>query len=136
MLNTMLCALCQTKDESCQHIFIECPYAQSMWTLCFKWIGISFVQHNVLLMHFESLCLSQVNNEQNLLWKGVWATIVSYIWEHRNSIVFKQGVVDVEEIFQMVQVKSWQWLKHKGQPFNYSLVDWVLNLLICIRSFK
>jgi len=58
------------------------------------------------------------------------------IWEQRNSIGFNQGVVDVEEIFQKVQLKSWQWLKHKGPSFSYSFTDWMLNPLICIRSYK
>jgi len=136
MLNTILCAFCQTKEESCQHIFIECPFNQRVWTLCFKWIGIMFVQHNKLSKHFENFYLPHLNNKQNLLWKGVWATIVRCIWDHRNSIVFKQGVVDGEEILMMVQLKSWQWLKHKGYTFNCSFADWILNPIICIRSSK
>ena len=97
---------------------------------------MSFVQHNDLLIHFENFYLPQVSRKQNLLWKGVWATTVRCIWEQMNSIVFKQWVVDVEEIFQMVQLKSWLWLKHRGRSFSYSFVDWVLNPLICIRSYK
>jgi len=120
LLNTILCELCQAKEESCHHIFLECPFAMKVWTLCFKWIGISFVQHNVPLMHFENFCLPQVSNKQNLLWKGVWACVVRSIWEHRNSVVFKQGVVDAEETFLMAQLKSWQWLKHKGNRCSYS----------------
>ena len=136
LLNTVLCELCQSKEESCQHIFIECPFAQKVWRSCFKWIGISFVQHNVLMLHFENFFLPQLNSQQNLLWKGVWACVVRSIWEHRNSVVFKQGVVDAEETFSMAQLKAWQWLKHRGHRWSYSLADWILNPLICIRSFK
>ena len=42
--------------------------------------------------------------------------------------------VSVEEYVQKVQLKSWQWLKHRGSSFNYSFTDWMLNPLICIRS--
>ena len=105
-LDTSLCALCQTKDESCQHLFLKCKVAQAVWLLCFKWIGILFVQHNDLMTHFENFYLSQASSTQNLLWKGVLAAIVRYIWEHKNSIIFKQGIVDAEEIFQTVQLKS------------------------------
>jgi len=136
MLDTILCALCQTKDESCQHLFLECKVAQFVWSLCFKCIGILFVQHNDLMNHFESFYLSQTSSTQNLLWKGVWAATMMCIWEHKNSIVFKQGVVDAEEIFQTAQLKSWLWLKHRVHTFNYSFVDWVLNPLICIGSYK
>jgi len=134
MLNSILCALCQITEETCQHIFLECPFAQSVWTLCFKWLGVLFVQHNVLSMHYENFCLPQVSNNQNLLWKGVWATIVRCIWENRNSIMLNQSVADLEEVFLMAQLKSWQWLKYKGQPFIYSLANWVLNPLICCKT--
>jgi len=44
MMESTLCAMCQLKEESCQHIFLECKYAHWVWSLCFKWIGISSVQ--------------------------------------------------------------------------------------------
>lgn len=136
MMNSTLCALCQLKEESCQHMFLECRYAQWVWSLCFKWIGISFIQQNDLKMHFQSFYLSQASNKQNLVWKGVWETVVRCIWDQRNLIVFKKGVVDAEEVFQKAQLKSWQWMKHKVYSFNYSLVDWVSNPMICIKSYK
>jgi len=106
ILNTTICALCQSKEESCQHLFLECKYALCVWALCFRWIGILFVQHNDLMTHFESFHLIQSSNKQNLVWKGVWAAIVWCLWEHRNSFVFNQGVVDAEEVFQKAQLRS------------------------------
>jgi len=50
--------------------------------------------------------------------------------------VFNQKVVDEEEVFQKVQLKSWLWLKHKGTKFNYSLSDWVMNPMVCLSSYK
>ena len=124
------------QDESCQHLFLECKYAMSVWSMCFRWIGILFVQHNDIKIHFESFHLFQVSNSQNLVWKGVWTAIVRSIWNQRNSVVFKQGVVDAEDMFKKVQLKSWLWMKHKSDSFNYSLVDWILNPMYCIRSLK
>ncbi|XP_068498530.1 uncharacterized protein [Phaseolus vulgaris] len=136
VLNTTVCALCQTKEESCQHLFLECKYALCVWSLCFKWIGILFVQQKDILSHFESFHLFQSSNKQNLVWKGVWAAITRCLWEHRNSVVFNQGVVDAEEVFQKTQIKSWLWMKHKAHNFNYSFADWVLNPMSCISSYK
>jgi len=51
-------------------------------------------------------------------------------------LVFNKSVVDAEEVFQQAQIKSWLWLKHKGNKFTYSLSDWVLNPMICISSYK
>lgn len=45
VVNPLLCVMCQLLDESSQHLFIECVSAQRVWNLCFRWIGIRFVQH-------------------------------------------------------------------------------------------
>jgi len=57
MMNTTLCALCQTKEESCQHIFLECQHAMSVWLMCYRWVGILFVQHEDIRTPFESFHL-------------------------------------------------------------------------------
>ena len=88
------------------------------------------------MINFESFFLPQHSYKQNLVWKGVWAAVVRCLWEHRNSIVFNQRVVDVEEVFHNAQLKSWLWLKHKENNFNYSYAEWVMNPLTCICSIK
>jgi len=135
LMNSMLCPLCQLEEESSQHIFLHCKYAQWVWSECFKWIGTSTVQHNDL-MHFLNFYLFQATKKQNLVWKGVWVNVIRCIWDQRNLIVFQQGVVDADEIFQKVQLKSWLWLKHRTHSFNYSFANWVLNPVICLRSVK
>ena len=66
----------------------------------------------------------------------MWAAIVRCLWEHKNSVVFNQGVVDVEEVFEKAQLKSWLWMKHKEHDFNYSFAVWVLNPMYYISSVK
>ncbi|XP_068466211.1 uncharacterized protein [Phaseolus vulgaris] len=57
--------------------------------------------------------LTTVSNKQDLIWKGIWTAIVRSVWEHRNLVAFKQGVVDAKEMFQQAQLKSWLWMKYK-----------------------
>jgi len=42
-VNTPTCPMCQAKKDSSQHLFLECVYAQRIWSMCFRWIGILFV---------------------------------------------------------------------------------------------
>ena len=119
------CVLYRSKEESSKHLFIECVYAQRVWSICQRWLGTTLVQHNKIKNHFESFHCSQASVKQNQVWKGIWAAVVRCIWDQRNIILFKQGVVDVEEIFQMTQLKSWSWLKHRTRSFSYSFVDWI-----------
>ncbi|XP_068466007.1 uncharacterized protein [Phaseolus vulgaris] len=134
VVNLMMCPLCQLQVETYHHLFIECKYAQKVWSLCFQWVDISFVQQHDLKLHFQSFHLFHVSNKQNRIWKGIWANVIRCLWDQRNMIAFQQGVVDAEEVFQRVQLKSWLWMKHKARSFSYAFVDWVLNPNICIRS--
>ena len=134
MLNSTVCPLCLLHEETCQHLFMECKYAQQVWSQCLPWVGILFVQHHDLKLHFQSFHLFQVSNKQNKIWKGVWVNVIRSIWDQRNLITFQQGVVNAEEVFQRAQLKSWLWMKHKARSFSYSFIDWVLNPNICIKS--
>jgi len=73
------------------------------------------------------------NKEGNRLWKSLWVSIVWSIWKHRNRVIFKQAKVDAEEIFTMVQVQSWAWLKHKEKKVIFSFSDWILSPLTCVN---
>ena len=58
MLNTTVCALCLVEEEFCQHLFVECKCARRVWNMCFKWIGILFVQHNNIAANLEGFSLT------------------------------------------------------------------------------
>jgi len=40
----------------------------------------------------------------NDVWEAVWITVVSEILKHMNNIFFKEGVVDVLELFVIVSL--------------------------------
>jgi len=133
-ISSPLCVLCKETQETTQHLFLECAYAQRVWLLCFRWLGITYVQHKDILIHFESFHLPHLNAKQNQVWKGVWVTIVRSIWEQRNLVVFKQGTVDVDEILHLAQLSVWLKLKFGTNFFSYAFSDWVLNPGVCLQS--
>jgi len=79
LVNTTSCGMCQVADESSQHLFVECKHAQRVWYMCFRWMGILYVQHNDLKHHFENFHIVQVSNKQNLVRKGFWTAIAMRI---------------------------------------------------------
>ena len=64
------------------------------------------VRHESTLINFQSFCLLSQRQDVNRAWKGMWLTIISKIWNHINNVVFKGGVVDVEKIFSLTQLKG------------------------------
>jgi len=41
---------------------------------------------------------------------GIWVGIIGEIWNHRNRVVFKNGRVDLVEVFIVVQSNTWSWV--------------------------
>ena len=67
LLKSYTCALCQNAGEPSQHLFVKFVIAQQVWSPCYKWIGILFVQHQDMRCHFENFHLLQVSTKQNLI---------------------------------------------------------------------
>jgi len=75
--------------------------AQQVWDMCDRWVGIVAVRHESTLVNFQSFCLLSQRHGVNRAWKGMLVATVSEIWNHRNKVVFKGGLMDAEEIFSL-----------------------------------
>jgi len=66
----------------------------------------------------------------NFLLRGgvcsVWVGIICEIWNHRNMVVFKNGRVDLVEVFTVVQRKIWSWVTVKERLVNFWIDVWNL----------
>jgi len=60
--------------------------------------------------------------------------LLKEILNHRNKVVFKDGVVDHEEIFSLAWLKGWLWLKHNSPTISFSFSDSNFVLLKCLQS--
>jgi len=49
--------------------------------------------------------------------------------------MFKQGVVDAEGVFHMVQLRSRLWMNHRVRAFSFSFLKWHLNPVFYIKSY-
>ncbi|KAH1246201.1 hypothetical protein GmHk_06G016328 [Glycine max] len=52
-----------------------------------------------------------VTSTKNKMWKSVWCAWVWALWCHRNNIIFKQQIIDLDSVVGNIKYKSWIWLK-------------------------
>ena len=136
VVENSVCCLCGKVDESSSHLFVVCDFTWRVWSLCFEWLGVSFVIHLDPMQNFIQFRLSQTSVSVNDVWGAIWVGIVSEIWKHRNSVVFNGGVADVLEVFASAQVKVWSWIAAKYREVYFSYPCWVLDPLACIRLIR
>ncbi|ESW05670.1 hypothetical protein PHAVU_011G199700, partial [Phaseolus vulgaris] len=68
--------------------------------------------------------------------RGIWVCIIGEIWNHRNMVVFKNGQVDLFEVFTVVQRKTWSWVTVKERFAYFSYLDWCLEPLCFMRYLR
>jgi len=68
----------------------------------------------------------------NEVWGVIWIAVVNEIWNHRNIVIFKGGVIDVLEVFALVQLKAWSWVASKLQDAFFSFSDCCIDPLVCM----
>ena len=64
-VTSTLCALCNLSEESSQHLFLACEFAQQVWSRCYRWIGILGPQNKDLMNHLMNFHLAHLSNKQN-----------------------------------------------------------------------
>ncbi|XP_057458630.1 uncharacterized protein LOC130749311 isoform X2 [Lotus japonicus] len=85
---------------------------------------------HVHLLQFE---LMGLNRRQNKLWKVVWLAVIWTVWNGRNNLVFREVEMEIERLFEMVQICSWNWITAGLQGFSSSFFEWVSNPIQCIK---
>ena len=40
IVNSTMCQLCNLAEETSLHLFIDCVFAQRVWSRCYRWIGV------------------------------------------------------------------------------------------------
>lgn len=128
------CGLCLRVEENCSHLFFECCVSWKVWMRICKWLGVTVVLHKDPKEHFLQFCvISGVGSRSSKTMILVWIATVYVLWSCRNNSVFRGEAVDVERIVDLVQFRSWLWLKAKARGFSVSHYEWVSNPNICIN---
>jgi len=99
-------------------------------------MGFASTDHREPKKHFDNFKLSGVKESVNHIWGCVWIAVVGELWKHRNEMIFKGGRIDHNEIFTLVQLKVWSWVRSKAREIYFSFSDWCLEPLVCIKCVK
>jgi len=131
-----MCSLCEVEEETSTHLFFECRFAWLLWNHCCVCLGVQSAFHNIPLLNFSQFRMYNVPASVNEVWGVIWIAIVNEVWKHRNMVIFKGGVVNVLEVFALVQLKVWSWVTSKSHSTIFSFSDWCFNLLVCMKMIS
>ncbi|XP_057427039.1 uncharacterized protein LOC130720416 isoform X1 [Lotus japonicus] len=128
------CPLCLSVAESSVHLLLSCQLASGLWQRVLGWLGVSLAFPNSVPSHFSQFSLVGRSIIQRRAEMAIWCATVWTIWLKRNEVVFRNGALDDSNLLDLVQYRSWFWLKHRCGDFCYSIYEWKSNPLVCVSS--
>ncbi|GKV51190.1 hypothetical protein SLEP1_g57860 [Rubroshorea leprosula] len=119
------CDLCGMTYEDTSHIFIHCEVSCKLWNACYKWWGIKTALDNDCWKVFEQHGNMVKTEKEKEGWECIWFATIWTIWLTRNGRVFKRKETDRRKMLELVQLKSFNWLKDIRGGCLFSLSDWL-----------
>ena len=121
-LDSLLCPCCNNAVESCNHSFVFCNFAMSIWEKVFNWWRVGNVNVFSIGELFSSCGNVVIPNRVIRLWQAVIWTSGYYIWKARNERVFKGKVTSINKLFQDIQLKSYEWIGRRAK--RKCVIEW------------
>ncbi|XP_071729184.1 uncharacterized protein [Rutidosis leptorrhynchoides] len=126
-LDSTLCPLCQTHEESAAHILITCPLVAQIWQLVLDWWNKSSLSFGSLDDAFTE-CQTFANSATGkTIWKATkWACGYT-IWKYRNLKVFQNKTWTPALIISEIQAQSFKWISKRQKKAQLSWHQWLIN---------
>ncbi|GKV10561.1 hypothetical protein SLEP1_g21905 [Rubroshorea leprosula] len=133
-VSMIMCKMCEEGDESTRHLFLHYHIANILWGRCCRWWGVegvlaescseAFVQHKGWFKDKRS----------REGWEVIWFAVIWTIWLARNGKIFNNETVDTDQLFQLIQARSFIWLKERKRGHKFSLSYWLQDPRSSMRN--
>ncbi|XP_016507914.1 uncharacterized protein LOC107825558 [Nicotiana tabacum] len=98
-----ICVMCQLHNESRNHLFVECVFAQRTWNKVLMWLQKQPHGLNSWNQHWRwAMENAKGKSQADATFKMIYAEIIHMIWCERNNRVFEKAGRDVEEIARTI----------------------------------
>ncbi|XP_057774943.1 uncharacterized protein LOC130993923 [Salvia miltiorrhiza] len=124
------CNACCSNLETCNHLFIECPKADAVWSRIQQWVGVSGPRPKDIVGHLETFANLGQKKHKKLL-TTAWMCTVWLLWKNRNESRFDGKQWDIQSLCREVKVRLWCWIKiFKFCNVDASFDSWMSSRLI------
>ncbi|KAJ0937689.1 putative reverse transcriptase zinc-binding domain-containing protein [Helianthus annuus] len=124
MVQNNLCVHCGYFEESCEHVFVMCQFAQAIWQYIADWCRIppvvAFEVRDLLDLHSGAL---NGRKKKKALHAVVLVTFWS-LWKMRNEVVFRQASPCTTKILDEIKAMAFLWVKHRSRMVELTWEKW------------
>ncbi|KAJ0511325.1 putative reverse transcriptase zinc-binding domain-containing protein [Helianthus annuus] len=121
-----LCVLCNTHNESMDHLLISCQYSHLVWTVISLWVKIPLPRYLIsivgLLEHIDAHSVSKEKKKAVYL---IIAATCWTLWRIRNNVIFNGKATQISRAISDIKALSYLWIKARAGFVDLEWKEWV-----------
>ena len=119
------CFLCGCEEESVNHILIHYIVAKVLWNMVFALFAVQWV----FLKTVKEVLLSWrgpfVGKKRKKIWKSIPLYIFWMLWNERNRLAFRGGVLAIQKLKNSFVCNLWRWARLYSGESSLSLISFL-----------
>ncbi|KAJ0548809.1 putative reverse transcriptase zinc-binding domain-containing protein [Helianthus annuus] len=120
-----VCPLCNSEEETVEHVFNACFIAANVWNGISSWCKISnFFAFSIkdLFTFYKDVNGSEKKREavHGIILIGCWC-----LWRARNSVRFSSATVRIDSIISEIKSIGYLWFASRSKYKGVEWKDWV-----------
>ncbi|GKV33677.1 hypothetical protein SLEP1_g42153 [Rubroshorea leprosula] len=130
------CGICGEEEEDAKHLFLRCNMVRWLWMACAKWWGIKVTLEEDC---WNTSQIPEREQKEKCIRDGcdcIWNSLVWTVWLARNQKTFQGKEINREKLLELIQLKSFHWITTKKERFAFTLTDWFLNPVACLKDCR
>ncbi|GKC26012.1 RNA-directed DNA polymerase, eukaryota [Tanacetum coccineum] len=128
------CGICDTKDETINHLMLHCDLARDVWALVGRWWSLDFPS----VLTIRELISWVDDTHLHTLAKKVLHVIVGTmawsIWNFRNRNVFQEEKPKKALLFYSIVSTSFFWLSNRNNKFRINWIGFLQDPIMACNS--
>ncbi|GKV18426.1 hypothetical protein SLEP1_g28813 [Rubroshorea leprosula] len=128
------CVICEEQEEDSAHLFLRCKMTRWLWEACTKWWGAEAKLDIDCSKTFEKFGEWSKETQTRQGWDCIWSMVVLTVWLARNQKLFQHKKINARKLFELIQLRSFIWVKARNDRYAFTLFDWLLNLIECMKD--
>ncbi|GKU94470.1 hypothetical protein SLEP1_g7966 [Rubroshorea leprosula] len=130
------CVLCEEEEEDSSHLFLKCKIAKWLWRACANWWGIKVELQNECKRTFQLFGAWTKKSHKREGWDCIWNAVIWSVWMARNKKIFDSVEVNLIKLLELIQLRSFTWIKVRKGKCYFNLSDWLINPASCLTRVK
>ncbi|GLT33473.1 hypothetical protein SLA2020_080610 [Shorea laevis] len=129
-----MCGLCKVGEEDADHLFCKCREAWLVWVKVFQWWGMEVVMPATVkgMADIVLFCFGRMGGKE--MGAFIYLIVTWYIWYWRNTLLFRDNGDMRHQLLEMIQVKSYFWIRNKVAGCAFQLAQWQGNPVECAKE--